>query len=98
MAKDSTQTFGGYGRISGFTNTVLIATQDSGPLHGQTLNLTAKEKLSEEDVQASFDLNTMLDDVGLSLNLLQIFVQHFATLLAQQCCMMLASFEQAFTV
>jgi hypothetical protein len=31
---------------------VLIATQDSGPLHGQSLNLTAKEKLSEEDVQA----------------------------------------------
>ncbi len=39
-------------------------------------------------------LNTMLDDVGLSLNLLKIFVQHRATLLAQQCCMMLASFEQ----
>jgi hypothetical protein len=31
---------------------VLIATQDSGPLHGQSLNLTAKEKLPEEDVQA----------------------------------------------
>ena len=31
---------------------VLIATQDSGPLHGQRLNLTAKEKLPEEDVQA----------------------------------------------
>ncbi len=38
----------------------------------------------------------MLEDVGLSLNLLKIFVQHCATLLAQQCCMMLASFEQAF--
>jgi hypothetical protein len=31
---------------------VLIATQDSGPLYGQSLNLTAKEKLPEEDVQA----------------------------------------------
>jgi hypothetical protein len=31
---------------------VLIATQDSGPLHGQSLNLTAKEKLPEEDIQA----------------------------------------------
>ena len=43
---------------------------------------------------------TMLDDVGptcwLHLNLLKIFVQHCATLLAQQCCTMLASFEQAF--
>ena len=28
-------------------------------------------------------LNTMLDDVGLSLNLLKIFIQHRATLLAQ---------------
>ena len=37
----------------------------------------------------------MLEDVGLSLNLLKIFVQHCATLLAQQCCKMLASFEQA---
>ena len=35
----------------------------------------------------------MLDDVGLSLNLLKICVQHCATLLAQQCCTMLASFE-----
>ena len=43
-------------------------------------------------------LNTMLDDVGLSLNLLNIFFQHRATLLAQQCCTMLASFEQAFKV
>ena len=42
-------------------------------------------------------LNTMLDDVdnvGLSLSLLKMFVQHRATLLAQQCCTMLASFEQ----
>ncbi len=37
----------------------------------------------------------MLEDVSLSLNLLKIFVQHRATLLAQQCCTMLASFEQA---
>ncbi len=37
----------------------------------------------------------MLEDVGLSLNLLKIFLQHCATLLAQQCCTMLASFEQA---
>ena len=36
----------------------------------------------------------MLEDVGLSLNLLKIFVQHRATLLAQQCCTVLASFEQ----
>ncbi len=42
-------------------------------------------------------LNTMLDDVGLSLNLLKIFVKHCATLLAQQCCTVLSSFEQAFT-
>ena len=41
-------------------------------------------------------LNTMLD-VGLSLNLLKIFLHHRTTLLAQQCCTMLASFEQAFT-
>ncbi len=40
----------------------------------------------------------MLEDVGLSLNLLKIFVQHRATLLPQQCCTMLASFEQAFTI
>ena len=41
-------------------------------------------------------LNTMLDDDGLSLNLLKIFVQHYATFLAQQCnCTMLASLEQA---
>ncbi len=39
----------------------------------------------------------MLEDVGLSLNLLKIFVQHCATLLAQQCCTMLASSEQALT-
>ena len=38
----------------------------------------------------------MLEDVGLSLNLLKIFVQHRATSLTQQCCKMLASFEQAF--
>ena len=38
----------------------------------------------------------MLEDVGLSSNLLKIFIQHRATLLAQQCCTMLASFEQAF--
>ncbi len=37
----------------------------------------------------------MLEDVGLSLNLLKIFVQHRATLLAQQRRTMLASFEQA---
>ena len=37
----------------------------------------------------------MLEDVGSSLNLLKIFVQHRATLLAQQCCAMLASFQQA---
>ncbi len=30
-------------------------------------------------------LNTMLDDVGLSLNLLKIFVQHCATLLDATC-------------
>ncbi len=36
----------------------------------------------------------MLDDVSLSLNLIKIFVQHRATLLAQQCYTMLASFEQ----
>ena len=41
-------------------------------------------------------LNTMLENVGLSLNLLKIFVQQRATLLAQQCCTILASFEQAF--
>ncbi len=29
---------------------VLIATQDSGPLQGKSLNFTAKEKLSEKDV------------------------------------------------
>ena len=40
----------------------------------------------------------LLDDVGLSLSLLKIFVQHRATLLAQQCCTMLAFFEQALTV
>ena len=40
-------------------------------------------------------LNAILDDVGLSLNLVEIFVQHRATLLAQQCCIMLALFEQA---
>ena len=40
----------------------------------------------------------MLEDVGLSLNLLKIFVQHRARLLAQQCCAMLASFEQALGV
>ncbi len=39
----------------------------------------------------------MLDDVGLSLNLLKIFVQRCATLLAQQCCTMLASFEQTLS-
>ena len=37
-----------------------------------------------------------VEDVGLSLNLLKIFVQHRARLLAQRCCTMLASFEQAF--
>ena len=38
----------------------------------------------------------MLEDVGLILNLLKIssnIMQHW---LGQQCCMMLASFEQAF--
>ncbi len=35
----------------------------------------------------------MLDNVGLSLNLLKIFVQHRATLLALQCCTMLAWFD-----
>ena len=40
----------------------------------------------------------MLEDVRLSLNLLKIFVQHCATSLAQQCCTVLASFEQALTV
>ena len=39
----------------------------------------------------------MLEDVGLSLNLLKIFVQHGATLLAQRCTMM-AAFEQALIV
>ena len=38
----------------------------------------------------------MLDNVGLSLNLPKIFVKHHATLLTQQCCTKLASFEQAF--
>ncbi len=38
----------------------------------------------------------MLEDVGLSLNLFKIVVEHRATLLGQQCCtMLLASFEQA---
>ncbi len=37
----------------------------------------------------------MLDNDSLSLNLLKIFVQYRATLLAQQCYTMLASFEQA---
>ena len=36
-------------------------------------------------------LNTMLDDVGLSLNLLKTFIQHRATLLAQQCYSMFCS-------
>ncbi len=36
-------------------------------------------------------------DFGLILNLLKIFVQHRAILLVQQCCTMLASFEQALT-
>ncbi len=40
----------------------------------------------------------MLEDVGLSFNLLKIFIQHRATLLAQQCCTMLASFEQVFII
>ena len=40
----------------------------------------------------------MLDNVGLSFNLLKIFVQYRATLLAQQCCTMLASFEQALII
>ena len=43
-------------------------------------------------------LNTrleVLDDVGLSLNLLEILFQHRETLLNQQYCPMLASFEQA---
>ncbi len=46
-------------------------------------------------------LNTMLDgcwimleDIGFSLNFPKISVQHRATLLVQQCCTMLASFEQ----
>ena len=39
----------------------------------------------------------MLEDVGLSLNLPKIFVQHCAILLAQQCFTMLASFEQTLT-
>jgi hypothetical protein len=34
----------------------LIATQDSGPLHGQSLNLTAKEKLPDEDEDASLQI------------------------------------------
>ena len=46
-------------------------------------------------------LNAMLDnieDIGLSLNLLKIFVQHYhsATFLGRQCCMMMAAFEHAF--
>ncbi len=40
----------------------------------------------------------MLDNVGLSLNWLKIFVQHRATLLARLCCMMLASSEQALAL
>ena len=39
----------------------------------------------------------MLDDVGFSLNLLKIFVEHRATLLAQQRCTMLVSLELAVT-
>ncbi len=37
----------------------------------------------------------MLEDVGLSLNLFKICVQHCCP--GQQCCMMLASFEQALS-
>ncbi len=33
-----------------------------------------------------------VDDVGLSLNLPEIFVQHCATFFASSCCTMLASF------
>jgi nitrogen-specific signal transduction histidine kinase len=33
------------------------------------------------------------DGVGLSLSLLKIFIQNHETLLTQQCCTMLASFE-----
>ena len=40
-------------------------------------------------------LNTMLDDVGLSLNLLKIFVQHHTTLLGQQSSTKMASFVPA---
>jgi hypothetical protein len=40
----------------------------------------------------------MLDNVGLSLCLLRNFIQHRATLLAQQFWMMLASFEHALTI
>ena len=40
----------------------------------------------------------MLEDVGLSLNLLKMFVQHRVALLAQQCRTMLASFEQVLTL
>ena len=35
----------------------------------------------------------MLDNVGLSLSLLKIHIQHRATLLAEQCWTVLASFE-----
>ena len=44
-------------------------------------------------------LNTMLENVGrcwLEFKLLKIFIQHRATLLAQQCYTMLPSSEQAF--
>ncbi len=39
----------------------------------------------------------MLEDVGFGLNLLQIFVQHCATLLAQRCTMLASLEEQALT-
>ena len=38
-----------------------------------------------------------VDDVGLSLNLPEIFVQHCATFLASSCCTMLASFKQTLS-
>ncbi len=58
-------------------------------------NMLVQHHLTLLDATCWSRLNTVLEDVDLSLNLLKIFVQHRATLLAQQCCTMLVSFEQA---
>ena len=55
-------------------------------------------------VNIDFEVGTLLDatcwprwmileDVGIGLNILKIFIQHSATLLGQHCCAMFASFE-----